>query len=179
MAIVTQAPLATGITVIATNVIFPQASLNNGVATASTSPATLMIPGSGRFEQFPAVVRASGQIVIAAGTPTVTLTLQSGISLTTGSNTTITAPTSAALSATTFPWHAEFRFVVDTGSGKFSGYHTFQVGNLAVTGPTVFTASLTGVNMNTEPALNLVLGFLASTGTTHTASLKQFYLAGD
>jgi hypothetical protein len=138
-----------------------------------------MVPGSSRFEQLKGVIVASGQIVVAAGTPTITATLQSGTSLTTGSNTTITAVASSATSATTFPFLFQATFMFDTTSGKFCGYHVWQVGNTAIVGPAVFSASLTGVSAVTEPALNLVFGLLASTGTTHTATLHNFYLAAD
>lgn len=181
MFLINQAPAAGSVSgTAAGSVVFPLKS-------NSAKACILTVPASGKLEQVTFRVRAAG-IVSGTGTsPTATVILQSGVSLTLGSNSNLLAGAADAVATgTTVPFCLEYEGVGSTVSGTLSGSGTVTVGAMArafIAGAAlsglVFTPASgpDGIINNADPALNLVIGItFGGTLTAFSASLTQFTL---
>src|SRR5215469_11998206 len=114
---------------------------------SGTPAATVIIPGTGQYEQQRIVVSASGFLFVHGASPTINFLFQQGTSLTSGSNTTM-ATLASAQSLTTnasYPWVFSAAIQADSVSGVmqiFSGVFACN----GVSGSLTLT-DLTGVNL--------------------------------
>lgn len=142
-----------------------------------TKPIVLEIPGAGKqaLAGKTLIVRASGRITTATAT-NVTATLQSGTSLTSGSNTTIKASTARGCNTASSNWFLEGHLIYDATSGLLNGTACFCVNNLYDVHAAV--TQITGLTSLTLDALaSLVCGITFSAGDVgNKAWLDEFVL---
>ena len=106
----------------------------------------------------------------------ITGTLQSGTSLTPGSNTTLGASSAVPVATTSCPWRVHAELLYDSVSGKLTGTFEWLINNV-LTPKAVLAAVVTGVKDSGNPVANFVLNFLSSAGaggTPTTVVVKKF-----
>lgn len=178
MFLINEAPAAANVGGTGTSMdIFPLSS-------NSSKACILTVPASAKLEGRKWRASAQGVVTVAGTSPTVTLSIQSGTSLTSGSNTTVAA--SSAISLTTsasYPWLIEIECVGSTLSGTLSGYVRSEVGSAvpvvaalaSVLSGLVFTPSVGRDNIinMADPAISLVIG--VTFGVSNASNLATMY----
>jgi hypothetical protein len=151
----------------------------------SAAPAVLQILEQQQGQTV--VLNASGSIFVHGTSPTIIPTLQSGTSLTSGSNTTISVLTSAQSLATnaTYPWSLTVKLQGDATSGvvqvvstSFScnGVNSTSFTNTSLTGVT-FSGLVASPPVFAEVGVSLVLGInFTVSDSLNSASLFQYTL---
>lgn len=179
-------------TVAAANLNGPPVVNNTGVTTIQIFPAfvnlaattvalSLAVPGSTRFNGKKMLVRAAGFATVGGTSPTLNLVLQSGTSLTSGSNTTLATLGSAQAVTTSasYPWMLEAILEGDSTTGKLQGAFSIILNNV-VSAWAALSNGLTGLNFATEPVFNLVIGVtFGVANAANTATLTDFSLLAD
>lgn len=144
---------------------------------SSSVPVKLFLPGSGKLTGKGFRVVASGQVTTATSA-NVTVTLQSGTSATTGSNTTIEASGAVAVNTTSSPFKVWADLIVDDVLKTLRGS-----GGSQVAGTTASLATLDNSPTSIDPAaaedgsLAFTVGVTFSSGNaSNVADLKDFHL---
>jgi len=112
----------------------------------ATLPAGLQVPSTAQGQIM--TIKAAGTMFLHGTSPTIIPTLQFGNSLTSGSNTTVSALTSAQLFSSTaanYPWMVKFDLQGDNGSGIVQVVSTTWVAN-GVSSTSFTNTSITGIN---------------------------------
>lgn len=145
-------------------------------AASGTAAASLLLPGTGQYEQQQIEVRAGGFVYVHGTSPTVNFVFQKGTSLTASSNTTM-ATLASAQSLTTaayYPWAFRCVLLADALSG------IMQIGNATficngVSGSLTLT-NLTSVNLTTTN-VNFVIGVtFGVSDALNVGALGQFQM---
>jgi hypothetical protein len=138
--------------------------------------ASVLIRGTGEYEQQVISITAGGFVFVHGTTPTVNFVLQQGTSLTAASNTTVATLASVQTLTTnaTYPWALKLSAQADAISGIMQ-FFAATISCNGVSG-TVTLTDLTGVNLTTT-GLSFVLGvtFGVSDGA-NVAGLSCFNL---
>lgn len=159
---------------------------------SSGAQLNVLAPGSGRLEQWPFIVKASGWVRIPAGTYTATLiaalyAVAGSAAWTAASGNKIAASTSisftqAGTAAVVVPFQIQVSCEGDSTSGKLQGIMSDIVNNVkdSTNNGAILTNAPTSVNFQTEPPLQFACGLeMANAGATATGNLGSFYLAAD
>lgn len=137
---------------------------------ANGSQFNLLAPGSGRLEQIPFCIRASGWVKLPAGTYTATLVaalygVAGSAAWVAGAGNKLAATTSisftqAGTTAVVVPWLIEIDCEGDSTSGLLQGLMWDIVNNVkdSTNNLAVLTNAPTGVNFQTEPPLQFAAG---------------------
>jgi len=153
----------------------PASFTGSPVPTLPPAGAQIVIPGTGQYEQQQIVVTAGGYVYVHGTSPTLNFLLQSGTSLTSGSNTTI-ATLASAQSLTTasyYPWSLSVKLQGDAKSGVVQVFSGTFVCN-GVSGSLTLT-NLTGQNLTTTN-INLVIGVtFGVSDALNFGALSQFW----
>lgn len=152
----------------------------------------ILAPGSGRLEQWPFIVKASGWLRLPAGTYTATVIaalygVAGSAAWTAASGNKIAASTSLSVTqagtvTALIPFTIEAKCEGDSTSGKLQGIMQDIVNNIkdSTNNGAILTNAPTGVNFQTEPPLQFAVGLeLTNAGATATGNLGSFYLAAD
>jgi hypothetical protein len=155
----------------------------------SAVAAAIQLPSGGELEGQQFIVRASGRLFVHGASPTVNFLLQSGSSLTPGSNTTFVTGASAQALTTNawYPYAIEARLQGDSTSGIVQVASASIVVDGNVVSPTL--TALTGINFssgytpsgaipysqNDGASLKIVLGVVFGVSDAlNSAVLNQF-----
>lgn len=165
--------------------------------------ATMNLPGSGRFNGQQFVVRASGTVVLPAGTYTAAIqpllyaSTVAGFTVSAAaaifSLTTHTVTVTAATALSEAAWQLELHLEGDSNTAQLNGWQiALQSSNVATSGSGTDTAVLTtpaviqsplttGVNFSNEPPVQFAIGCVLSSGApaTSVSSLNQWQITAD
>lgn len=149
------------------------------VPTSTSAAASVLLRGTGEYEQQLISVRIGGFVYVHGSSPTVNFLFQNGTSLTSGSNTTMATLASAQTGLTTANYYP-FLFKMDMQGDSVSGVLQLASATWSCNGVssgTVTLTDLTGINLVNGAGLSFVFGItFGVSDALNVGCLSQFVL---